>query len=114
MLPHHSSSFDGVRIYVHVKPFSSVSSVGSTRPDGLLEVSVAGRLKDGEANAELCRCLSHFFDIPKSRVIIESGHKSRNKVVLLQGMLLEDVEDKLLNGIKEKEDSKKEKQVPQG
>lgn len=63
---------------------------------------VSGKPKDGEANLELRRCLSQFFDAPLSSIVVESGHKSRNKTILIQGAVLEDIEDKLLHGCEEK------------
>lgn len=100
-LPHFSSTFDGIRLHVHAKPFSSISKVKLIRDDGLLEVTVAARLKGGEANDELCRCLAEFFELPKSQVTIESGHKSRNKIVLLRGASLSNLEDRLSHGLEE-------------
>jgi uncharacterized protein len=38
---------------------------------------------DGKANEELVRAVAEFFDIPKSRVSIIKGQKSRSKVVFV-------------------------------
>lgn len=112
MLPHLTSTLDGVRVSVRVKLFSQKSAVLSARGDGSLEVALAVKPKGGEANAELCRCLSFFFDLPRSNVVIESGHKSRSKTVLLRDAYLGDVEAKLTNGCEEEE--KEAKSVSQG
>ena len=95
MLPHLSSTFDGIRIFVHVKLFSSVSCVKSVREDGHLEVFVAAKPKKGEANAELLKYLASFFEISISSLSIVSGHKSRNKVILVKDISLDKIEDKL-------------------
>lgn len=73
---------------VKVKPFAARSKVQNFN-DGLLEVSLAAKPKDGEANEELRRILSEFFDVPRSKVSIESGHASRNKVVVVFGLTME-------------------------
>jgi len=51
--------------------------------NGVYLVSVKSPPKDGKANEELCEVLCKYFNVPKSRVSVDSGHKSRNKIVVV-------------------------------
>jgi uncharacterized protein len=70
--------------------------------DGILEVSLAAKPKDGEANEELRSVLSRFFDVPKMVVSIVYGATSRNKVVTIAGLTDEEFLRRV-DGIEEKE-----------
>lgn len=73
------------KLAVKVKPFSSRSRVLGFN-DGILEVSLSAKPKDGEANEELRRVLSEVLGVPRSTVSIESGHTSRTKLVAVFGL----------------------------
>ncbi|MDD4995128.1 MAG: DUF167 domain-containing protein [Patescibacteria group bacterium] len=49
--------------------------------DGSLKVKLKSPPLDNRANQELIETLSKYFDVPKSKIIIASGKKSRNKIV---------------------------------
>jgi uncharacterized protein len=69
-----------MRIRVSVKPGSSTEAV-SRQPDGSLLVRVRARAHDGEANAAVIKAVAGFLDVPKSRVAIVSGQRSRAKLL---------------------------------
>ena len=46
-------------------------------------LSVKARATEGRANAAVVDLLSRYFDIAKSRITIAKGHKSRNKVIVV-------------------------------
>ena len=46
-----------------------------------IEVRVDEQATGGRANKRLCEILSEHFDIPKSRITIVKGEKSRDKIV---------------------------------
>ena len=48
-----------------------------------LEVKVDERATGGRANKRLVEILSEYFKVPKSRISIVSGEKSRDKVVVV-------------------------------
>ena len=48
---------------------------------GHYRVSVKAPPKDGEANRAILEVLAAYFDKPKSRFEILSGHKSKTKVI---------------------------------
>lgn len=76
---------DGPRVTVVVKPRSSLSKIVNVR-DGNLVIALAAPPVDGEANLELLRFLSSLLRLPKSTVLLQSGAKSRTKVVQFLGI----------------------------
>ena len=71
-----------MRVKVRVKPGSKrvkVERVGDT-----LVVSVRSPAREGKANAELTKVLAEYYGVPKSRVRIVRGHRSRDKVVEIE------------------------------
>ena len=52
----------------------------------LLKVSVHAKPEDNKANEALIKLLSKTLHIPKSKVIIKRGHKSRIKTIHLIGV----------------------------
>ena len=67
-------------IRVHVTPNSkgaSVAKVGETD----FEVRVDERATDGKANRRLLELLSEYFGVPKSKIVIVRGAKSRDKIL---------------------------------
>ena len=50
-------------------------------PDGSYLVKVLSPAREGKANKELIDLLANYFRIPKSRIEIISGAKSRSKIV---------------------------------
>lgn len=67
-------------IEVHVTPNSRVPSVTKVG-ENAFEVKVDRRAEGGRANRRLLEILSEHFGVPKSRVAIVRGAKSREKVV---------------------------------
>src|SRR5262245_19364855 len=60
--------------------------------DGALKIRLAAPPVDGEANEELIRLLAKLFDAPRQRIAILSGQTSKNKIVRLSGISVEEVE----------------------
>lgn len=75
----------GLELRVRVKPRAQRSQVLGVR-EGLLEVAVAALPSEGAANAELVRTLSACLGVPKSRVEVLAGTKSRLKRVRVGGL----------------------------
>ncbi len=78
----------GTLLNLYVQPKASKSEVwgvyGSNQ-DLRLKVRVAAPPIDGEANSEVCRFFAKLLDLPKSKVILLSGDRSRYKVILVLG-----------------------------
>lgn len=104
----------GVHLFVHVKLFASKTRFGGTREDGHVEVCVAAKPKKGEANDELLKFLASFFGVLKTSVSIVSGHKSRNKVVLIRDTSTYDVEEKLNHALREETQEAPKEEKTQG
>lgn len=73
-----------------MKPRSSRSAVLAIA-EGILVVSLAAPPVDGEANAELLRLLASFFRLPKTRLRVIHGERSRLKTVQFSNALAADL-----------------------
>ncbi len=73
-----------MKLRVKVKPGSKRRRV--LEGEGYLIVEVKAPPKEGKANEELREVLAEHFDVPKSAVRIVSGHRSKTKVVEVEGL----------------------------
>lgn len=51
---------------------------------GQLHVYVREPPLEGKANKAVAEALSEYFDVPKSKVILKSGEKSKNKLFIIE------------------------------
>ncbi len=58
---------------------------GDLSIENRLVVRVRAPPYKGQANSALCKLIAKTFGVPKGKVAIASGHKSRHKTVLLAG-----------------------------
>jgi uncharacterized protein (TIGR00251 family) len=79
------SDADGVVLSVKVQPRASKNSIESTVGNEL-RIKVTAAPVDSAANEALVRYLSEALDIPRNRIEILRGHKSRHKIVKLFGI----------------------------
>lgn len=77
-----------------VKPRSKANAVAGARGNALL-VNVTAAPVDGAANAAVIAVLATALRLPKSAIQIARGQKSREKVVRLSGLTLEDMRARL-------------------
>lgn len=73
---------DGCTITVEVTPgakFTEIAGVDKWR--AALQVRIAAEPRQGQANAELIRFLSHVLEAPKSSISIVKGEKTSLKVI---------------------------------
>jgi len=77
---------DGVftEITVRAKPGAKVP--GITVDDGIVTVRVRQRAVEGAANEAVVEALAQHLRIPKARIRIERGEKSRQKRVRITGL----------------------------
>lgn len=59
---------------------------------------VAEPPEDGRANEAVLRLLAQTLDVPRARVTLVSGHSSRDKIVVLDGVEQEHIERMLDSG----------------
>jgi len=85
----------GTFLRVIVKPNSKEKQlVAEINPDSIL-INLTGPAREGKANTELVKKLSKILKISSSSIRIVAGHKSREKILLLVGLNIEEVEQKL-------------------
>ncbi len=72
------------RICLKVKPGSSKERLERITNNEFL-ARVNAPAQEGKANAAAIKLLSEYFDIPKSRIIIVRGERSRDKVIEILG-----------------------------
>ena len=76
---------------VRVQPRASKSVVAGEL-DGVLKIRLAAPPVEGRANEELIRLLAELFDAPRQRIAILSGQSSKNKVVSISGISVDEAE----------------------
>lgn len=79
----------GISFAVRVQPRASKSGVAGEL-DGALKVRLAAPPVDGEANDELIRLLAKLFDVTRQQVTLVSGQTSKNKLVRVGGISIEE------------------------
>lgn len=82
---------DGVLLDLRVSPGAKATSITGLYGDHALRVKVASPPARGKANAEIEAHLSTLLGLSRSQVAIVKGAASREKVVLLEGVGLEEV-----------------------
>ena len=81
---------DGVVTFnVRVQPRAAKSGVAGDL-DGVLKIRLAAPPVEGQANEELIRLLAELFDAPRRRIAILSGQTSKNKVVGVSGISIDE------------------------
>lgn len=83
---------DGVVIEVKVVPNSHENKLDSIH-DRRLKVRINAAPEDGKANKELIKYLARLFGCKKSEIKILRGETSQEKLILIQGKLLEVLEN---------------------
>jgi len=79
----------GVTFAVRVQPRAPKSGVAG-EVDGVLKIRLAAPPVEGQANEELIRLLAELFDAPRRRIAILSGQTSKNKVVGVSGISIDE------------------------
>ena len=84
-----ASKDGGVTFAVRVQPRATKSGVAGEL-DGVLKIRLAAPPVEGQANEELVRLLAELFDAPRRRIAILSGQTSKNKVVSISGISVDE------------------------
>jgi uncharacterized protein (TIGR00251 family) len=82
---------DRARLKVRVTPGAKEDAIVGWRED-VLRVQVRAAPEKGKANEAVCALIASAAGTPKGSVVIERGHASRNKLVLVDGL----TEDELM------------------
>jgi uncharacterized protein YggU (UPF0235/DUF167 family) len=83
-----------VLLPVRVKPGARVNAIEGARGAALL-ISVTAAPTEAEANAAVLKLLANQLRCPKSSLSIARGHKTRDKLVRLSGLSIEDTRARL-------------------
>jgi hypothetical protein len=86
------------RLSVRVQPRSKRESIESIQ-DGVVRIRVSAPPIDGKANEAVRRLIAKSLNVPRSRVTLVKGSKSRDKVFEISGMYSRDVLDRVRESI---------------
>ena len=76
---------DGVHVRVHAQPRARRNEIAGTH-DGALKIKIAAPPVDDAANRAIIDFFAELLGVPKSRVRIVAGLKSRDKTLLIEGV----------------------------
>jgi uncharacterized protein YggU (UPF0235/DUF167 family) len=82
------------RIVVRVKPRASRNAVEGVK-EGVWQVAVSAAPADNAANQAVVQVLARALKRPRSALSLVRGHKSRDKVLLCEGLAPDDVAELL-------------------
>lgn len=88
---------EGVVLTVRVIPRSGKAGLAGTR-DGALLIRLTAPPVEGAANQELIKILADVLGLPKRSLRILSGERSRRKRVLVEGIDVESIRQRLRIG----------------
>ncbi|MDP2992820.1 MAG: DUF167 domain-containing protein [Deltaproteobacteria bacterium] len=83
-------STDGVLLRVYVQPKASREGIAGYHGDAL-KIRLKAPPVEGEANAACIRFLASLFCLPQTNLSIKTGHKSRLKLIEMEGVSIEEV-----------------------
>jgi len=75
---------------VHVVPNAKSDSVVGEY-GGAIKIKLRAAAVEGKANAALIRFLTEQLKLPRHSIVLERGHKSRDKLIRIYGLTAEDV-----------------------
>jgi uncharacterized protein (TIGR00251 family) len=85
---------DGLQIRLHVQPRAKRCEISGVH-NGALKIKVTAPPVDDAANRAVIEYLADRLGIPRSRLSILSGARSRNKILDIKGMSLENFHKQL-------------------
>jgi uncharacterized protein (TIGR00251 family) len=91
------------KLKIRVTPRAKRDEIYSILEDGTVKVRLTAPPVGGKANKALIKYFSGIFEIPRSRIEILTGFKSRNKLLVIRGMDSVEIYNKL-NGIVKRPD----------
>ena len=76
---------DGTLISLYIQPRSARNQIVGMHADSL-KLKLTSPPVEGAANKSCCEYLAKIFRIAKSEAVLVSGERSRQKMILLQGL----------------------------
>ena len=89
------SASNGVRVKIVVKPNSKQSGIKIDTEEKYLQISVKSPPDKGKANKELLKLLAKQLKLSLTNLTIISGQTSRDKIILVTNISLEDIQKKI-------------------
>lgn len=83
-----------ITIEVHLQPGATNNEIMSLR-DGILRVRVAAPPHQGQANRALLTFLAQILALSRSNLSLIRGNTSRHKVIAVQGLSPEELQERL-------------------
>ena len=80
---------------VHVVPNAKVDSVVGVH-GGAIKIKLRAPAVEGKANTALARFLAEQVKLPRHSIVLERGHRSRDKLIRVEGLNQEDLRRFLL------------------
>lgn len=80
----------GVLLRVYVQPKASREGIAGYHGDAL-KIRLKAPPVEGEANAACIRFFASLFGLPQTNLSIKTGHKSRLKLIEMEGVSIEEV-----------------------
>jgi len=84
----------GVRLRLRVRPGARRNEIVGSH-GGALKLSVTAAPEKGKANQAVSRLLASALDVPPSKIEIVAGTSSSDKVVVVPGMSLDEVRERI-------------------
>jgi uncharacterized protein len=85
---------DGVLLRVLIQPRASRNQVAGVQQQAL-KIRLTAPPVEGAANKECLKFLAHLLATSPSQLHLVSGHKARRKTILIRGMALQAILDRL-------------------
>ena len=79
----------------HIVPNAKIDKVVGEH-GGAIKIKLRAPAAEGKANAALRSFLAKELQISESNIVLERGHKSRDKIIRIDGLSEEDVRGRLL------------------
>jgi len=90
-----TTASDGAVLRLRVQPRAARSAIVGWRVDGTLALRVTAPPVEGAANAAVCSVLAEALGVPTTAVVLAHGVRSRDKVVRVAGLTLDEVKARL-------------------
>ena len=79
---------------VHVVPDAKIDSIIGQH-GGAIKIKLRAPAVEGKANAALIRFLAEQLKLPRHAIVLERGHRSRDKLIRIDGLTEEDVRTRM-------------------
>lgn len=85
---------DGIQISIKATPRASQNAISGWEGDNL-KIRLKAIPEKGNANETLCEFLAEYLEISPSQVLLIAGHTGRLKRVLIRGVSMDKLREKL-------------------